>query len=561
MHIFNLSITKTDQGVRVRAEEGHLQTLRKYETRPVSFKTAEHICREIVSILGRANLRGEIDESALARLKKAGQELFEGLLPAGAKEAVRSTSCEMLSLNIDDQLIHLPLELMHDGNNFLCLRFSTGRAVTTQHTPLARPPKTQENSSGMLVIGDPDSSLKAAYKEGMEICHGLENQQRLKPDLASSNVDKRFLKRNIRDYEILHYAGHAEYHTSDKNKCGWRMSDGIMNPDDIAEISGHGHFPFLVFANACNSARADLEGLQNNTEKAVYDMASAFLRAGSSHYIGTMCSIADASSREFALSFYKALCSGKPIGPALKDARGKLISQYGINNVTWAGYVLYGDPAFSIQPKSTEKENKPPVPEHPATSLRYRLISLFIASAIALIYMSVRDKPETLPLLTELRQDAIISQPAPLRLSSIRGAVIKDGQDGSEPIMQDSRLYNYESLEFMLEGAGKGNIYAVALNDRGTSRLLFSGENNITKNREGLHSFSISGAALDLDGEEPAVAIYIMHSKSSIDDQSQSLWTVEHISDPIPELPYEDGDYTILGLLVIDHGRVTSIIP
>ena len=82
---------------------------------------------------------------------------------------------------------------------------------------------------------------------------GLE--ERIKVNLVSSRVDIQYVRRNIRDYDIIHYTGHADYNTDDPSKSGWIMSDGIWNVLDIRRIAGETPFPFLIFANACYSGR------------------------------------------------------------------------------------------------------------------------------------------------------------------------------------------------------------------------------------------------------------------------------------------------------------------
>jgi len=62
---------------RTSSEE---QTLKHYEDHRVSFSEINSTCKEVVTILNRANRRGDIASEAITDLKKAGQTLYDELL-------------------------------------------------------------------------------------------------------------------------------------------------------------------------------------------------------------------------------------------------------------------------------------------------------------------------------------------------------------------------------------------------------------------------------------------------------------------------------------------------
>jgi hypothetical protein len=49
-----------------------------------------------------------------------------------------------------------------------------------------------------------------------------------------------------------------------------------------------------------------------------------------------------------SIAFYKELMNKMSIGQALRNARKQAIETVGINNVIWASYMLYGDPASKL---------------------------------------------------------------------------------------------------------------------------------------------------------------------------------------------------------------------
>jgi hypothetical protein len=58
----------------------------------------------------------------------------------------------------------------------------------------------------------------------------------------------------------------------------------------------------------------------------------------------------DAESVEFALAFYRAAAAGQTLGAALRQARQASLMEHQTVTLTWASYVLYGDPTIFLLP-------------------------------------------------------------------------------------------------------------------------------------------------------------------------------------------------------------------
>ena len=65
--------------------------------------------------------------------------------------------------------------------------------------------------------------------------------------------------------------------------------------------------------------------------------AASFLAGGVVNYLGSMWPVFDNSSRRIAQFFYERLCTGEPIGEALRQAR---MDAYERDDPMWAAYVL-----------------------------------------------------------------------------------------------------------------------------------------------------------------------------------------------------------------------------
>ena len=74
--------------------------------------------------------------------------------------------------------------------------------------------------------------------------------------------------------------------------------------------------------------------------------------SGVKHHIGAVWEIADRDARCFSESFYAKLLKGRSIGQALQYARHSLVETSGEDNLNWAGYLLYGNPATTYFPQN-----------------------------------------------------------------------------------------------------------------------------------------------------------------------------------------------------------------
>ena len=62
--------------------------------------------------------------------------------------------------------------------------------------------------------------------------------------------------------------------------------------------------------------------------------------------------VRDAVARQFATGFYTALGRGETIGAAMAAGQSTLVEAHGLESLLWADHLLYGDPTWSIEPRS-----------------------------------------------------------------------------------------------------------------------------------------------------------------------------------------------------------------
>src|SRR5262249_60429463 len=111
------------------------------------------------------------------------------------------------------------------------------RAHRTRQAPAALSSRTPKAPFKVLVVADPRGDLDASYREGTEIRNFLDEKRDIfHVDFKSHPVDVSFVKKNLRDYDIVHYAGHAEYNSENPSESGWLLKDDPLKASDISPL-------------------------------------------------------------------------------------------------------------------------------------------------------------------------------------------------------------------------------------------------------------------------------------------------------------------------------------
>lgn len=326
-----------------------VSTVRHYSQCLISSPEVNKLCLEIISILNKTNRKGILEIDSVDSLKKTGQLLWDQLFTRAVKDRLKASPSQDLILSLDEELIPIPWELLYDGSDFLCLRFNLGRVVRTKERSSPPQYRSFQGKLKMLILANPTNDLKSAYLEGVFIKNQFDKKRReLNIDFKSTNIDTLYVKKNLRDYDIVHFAGHCEYDSDEPKNSGWTLSDARFTARDIYALGETLSLPTLIFSNACHSAKFRGGSLDIDYQEKLYSLASAFLFSGVRHYIGTICKIEDELGLSFAKEFYTQLISGKSVGECVRLGRLKLIREYGITAIVWMSYLLYGDPNFVL---------------------------------------------------------------------------------------------------------------------------------------------------------------------------------------------------------------------
>lgn len=283
-----------------------------------------------------------------AELEQLGGAAFNQLMSAPMRERMRSFPNSPLVLVLDHGTVSIPWELLHDKQEFLCRRFPMARRVIMDGVFASPPPQAPAKPLRMLMVSDPTGDLPGAreecrrlhkaFQEGSDVVVKLLEGSQVTPDRLLAELSSG-------GFHVLHYAGHAEYNADRPDRSSWILAQGDVT---AAQIGALNRVPGVVFANACETGATAEWGGGYSYDGRVYDLASAFLRAGVSNYIGTFWPVHDDASAHFAITFYNEVIYGAALGQAMQSAREAVIQRMGWNELSWAGYMLYGDPTFCL---------------------------------------------------------------------------------------------------------------------------------------------------------------------------------------------------------------------
>ncbi|MFH1190828.1 MAG: tetratricopeptide repeat protein [Candidatus Omnitrophota bacterium] len=380
-------------------------TLRHYSQVEVSFSELKHLSLELVEILNRSTKDQVSKLHQLKSLQKIGQLFWAHLLSRLIKEKLKDSQPCALILSLDEELIYIPWELIFDGEDFLGLKFSLGRLVRSKGDSAALQYRDLTDSLKMLILANPNGDLKSAYLEGLNIKNQFSHKiKKIRVDFKSTHIDCQYVKKNICDYDIVHFAGHGEFDKTQAKDSGWVLSDGILKVEDILKMGQSCSFPAMVFSNACHSAQVNPVLIDSEYQRANYGMASAFLFAGVRHYIGSIRRTEDNTSLVFAQEFYTKLISGVSLGESLRLAKLKLVKEYGLASLHWVNYLLYGDPGFVFfkfpRPKDSGRKA---VLFYKKVILKISLSIMFIGLSIFLAFWLPKINPTKLYLFFNAR--------------------------------------------------------------------------------------------------------------------------------------------------------------
>jgi len=282
-----------------------------------------------------------------AHLERSGRLMYRYLTPLNIGRFFKTVRIDHLWLEIDESLLEIPWELMHDGDDFICLKYAVGRRILTGQVYEAKPPRILKKPH-FLLVGDPSEELPDAKKEIQLLAKHLEKLPNVEVTaLSGSEITKLDFLQMLSEgkYDCIHFAGHAGFNVERPDESYLKFNDALCYAYETKRLVNEENPPEIVFVNACSSAK---EAGQTAYEKEIGGLAKAFLFKGSMGYIGALWPVHDEAVARLSVSFYTKLVSGVSVGEALRQARRESYLEHKGKEIAWASFTLYGDPNLKL---------------------------------------------------------------------------------------------------------------------------------------------------------------------------------------------------------------------
>ena len=316
------------------------ETMARKHSLPYDAAATAATARAIVDVLARGNRARTLSDKNLEDLKHHGEALWRTLVPAELHdELLRGDS---LALELDEALVAVPWELMFDGTQFLGRRLSVGRIVATRQAASRRRAAHRRHADSRARHGgDPKGDLPEVRAEGEAIIDELEKHATVKARLSTA-PDRAFALRYLKDYDIVHFAGHADYVAADagqerldarRRQARRRRNRHARRRTADADDRLRQRLPVGPHRRRGTATRRRCSGWRTRSSR----RACATTSARSGRW-------STASRRSSPAEFYRHLTDGKAIGAAVRHARAAVVERAGETALAWASYVLYGDP-------------------------------------------------------------------------------------------------------------------------------------------------------------------------------------------------------------------------
>ena len=426
----------------------------------VELGTVDEELRRLAQSIGLGGRGGTVvgmkagDTRIFERLADVGGLLFDIVLPTYAQNELLRGDL-FLEIGTDELLLHYPWELMHDGEDFLCLHHHIGRFVNLaqplgENIELFTGGEDRTVDMNVLLIsvprrtaGMPFSKLAAAEEElqaVLDTLHelGIEPEVLIGKDATFFRVRKKLKQR---PYQIVHFCGHALFNEDNPQQSALVLYNQLLTTAGLTSAFRQ-HHPTLCFINGCETARSDEEAEAAASEDftelqrsySVYGLARPFLEAGS-YLLGSRWRLADKAAAQFAKTFYYSLLGeGLPIGRAITQARRAVYESHR-ESFAWASYVYYGDPRVQFTPMDEQAAVSPAPPGQPAEVADEREAERARLNGIAQEYEAIRTTEPSGPERSRMLESTVtevVNLADEANFHEYLGGVLESSQDAPE---------------------------------------------------------------------------------------------------------------------------------
>lgn len=314
-------------------------------------------------------------------------------LPEQIRNALSRAATVFLSPSNANVIDEIPLELLHDGTDYLGLSKTMVRVSSIGQLLETLSPNRINRSltgKGLIVQAGEISELGMLPGADAELVRTETafNTLGAKPEVIKAPMRSAFLRALSSDVDLFHFVGHG--FADEAGEALFLADRERVSAVDLASC-GPAPAPICVLSSCLLGRTRDLTGGEQR------GVAAALLRQGAPAVIAATYSLPDHVGGQFASAFYFHAQKAS-IGEAMRRARKSLASK-DIHPAAWASFVLLGEPEAALSPNGS---NGPPKPGWPALLVRY------LATGSKEYLANVREGVESDGALSTEQHDLII---------------------------------------------------------------------------------------------------------------------------------------------------------
>ncbi len=291
-------------------------------------------------------------EKAYELLDFVGQELFKLFIGSEGWAVLENLEPTAVLMNVDETILNLPWELIRWPKGPVVFEEPFGRLVTTRL--LLRPgrdPEDEDDVVRILAVTNPTSDLGITQSTIKALTDLEDHFGGLPIEVTVLNEAQGTLARfrqevQDKEYDIIHFAGHAYLEQDQPGSSALRFADGDLTANAVLDLPWKKP-PYFVFNSACESARAVRALRLVSEEKQGNGLAAAFLASGVYGYAGFFWPVTDVGAGIFTRTFYRAMFERENVGIGFLEARRTVVNEVprAVGDLTGFSAVLYGDAA------------------------------------------------------------------------------------------------------------------------------------------------------------------------------------------------------------------------
>jgi CHAT domain-containing protein len=288
-----------------------------------------------------SNMRGggimQVDAETILNY---GEKLYDVLLqPATTKFPQTGDQSGTLVFVLDPALQNLPIDFLHDGEDYLLRKYNLSLALGAQ----LRQPKSLTPKQFKVLLAGIDQiapsfspqlkALSQTQNELMAIRQTAPGKILLNQDFTIAKLRRQIASGH---YPIVHLSTHGTF-SSDPAATGlltWDQKLGTTELRQIIEQNRQSPIELLVLS-ACESAKGD--------QRSILGLAGVAAQAGARSTIASLWLVDESSTTIMMNQFYSGLKSGLPKAAALRQAKLALMDSPDFNHpFFWGSFILIG---------------------------------------------------------------------------------------------------------------------------------------------------------------------------------------------------------------------------